>query len=292
MRCPSSLNATVVTAPVCPRTGGDTGWPVSAFQTCTPPSASPATTRWPSSLNATVVIAPVCPLIGGVTGWAVSAFHTRTVPFVPPAATSWPLSLKSTLVTGVFCTIGGSTGCPVTAFHTRTLSSALTKATSSPSALNAASVTALVCIIGGPTGWPVSVSHTRTVWSAPPETMRWPSLLNVTSMIAAFDWMIVSVSTRMSAAVNSPPILSGTTRWAARICKSARMSPPPWIPASMAWPWLVSVNPSASRVRSWAVRVSFVAVTKPYTAAADINSATARTARSTSDLFRRTAAYA
>ena len=60
-RCPSGLNATLVTAPVWPVSGAPIGWPVSAFHSRTVWSSLAEARRCPSGLNATPFTASVWP---------------------------------------------------------------------------------------------------------------------------------------------------------------------------------------------------------------------------------------
>ena len=74
---PSGLNATLVTAPVCPLRVR-ASWPVAASHTFTVPSSLAEARRLPSGLNATLMTAPVCPLRVRAS-WPVAASHTFTV---------------------------------------------------------------------------------------------------------------------------------------------------------------------------------------------------------------------
>ena len=75
-RCPSGLNATLSTLPVCPVSGAPMGWPVSASHNRTVLSSLAEARRCPSGLNATLHTASVWPVRGAPIGWPVSASHT------------------------------------------------------------------------------------------------------------------------------------------------------------------------------------------------------------------------
>ena len=62
-RCPSGLNATLVTLSVWPVRGSPTGWPVSAFHSRTVVSSPAEASRCPSGLNATLSTARVWPVM-------------------------------------------------------------------------------------------------------------------------------------------------------------------------------------------------------------------------------------
>ena len=148
-RCPSGLNATLITGPVWPVSGAPRGWPVSAFHTRTVPSALAEASRCPSGLNATPLTQLVWPVSGAPRGWPVSAFHTRTVPSRLAEASRCPSGLNATPLTQLVWPVSGAPrGWPVSAFHSRTVSSPLAEARRCPSGLNATPLTQLV--------WPVS----------------------------------------------------------------------------------------------------------------------------------------
>ena len=74
-RCPSGLNTTLCTVPLCPVSGSPTGWPVSALHSRTVPSAPAEASRCPSGLNTT----PCTPLARPVMIFWVLARWTTAV---------------------------------------------------------------------------------------------------------------------------------------------------------------------------------------------------------------------
>ena len=95
-RCPSGLNATPYTGPVCPVSGAPIGWPVSASHTRTVASKLAEASRCPSGLNATLLTRPVCPVSGAPIGWPVSASHNRIVLSALAEASRCPSGLTAT----------------------------------------------------------------------------------------------------------------------------------------------------------------------------------------------------
>ncbi len=99
IRVPSGLNATLLTALVCP-VSSSSGVPVRASHTFAVWSRLPVTIRVPSGLNATLFTAPVCPFSSS-SGVPVRASHTFAVCgwFLspPPVTIRVPSGLNATL---------------------------------------------------------------------------------------------------------------------------------------------------------------------------------------------------
>ena len=132
---PSGLNATPVTASVCPVRVA-LGRPVTASHSHPVLLSSPLANIVPSGLNATLVTTPVCP-VRVVLCCPVSASHSCTVRSFPVASVS-PSGLNATPSTWVVCAVRVTLCCPVRTSHNRTVSSSqLTAASVLPSGLNA-----------------------------------------------------------------------------------------------------------------------------------------------------------
>ena len=178
MRCPSGLNATLVTESACGRSAA--GRSVGRCRRPTPARccrALPEAMRVPSGLNATPHTACVWPVSGwpiGLAGVGVPQPH-RVVETAGDDAL--PVGAERHTEHRVRCgrsAAGRRVGrCPRPT--AAPCVSPLPETMRCPSGLNATLSTGSVWPVSGwPTGWPVSASHSRTVLSQLPETMRVP----------------------------------------------------------------------------------------------------------------------